>query len=217
MPWVGVIATPTGGSTSTFYYDGEGQLLQTNVSGTLAEQQVWGVAYINALIFSNGVASGGGNYGLASSGLDERLYADQDANWDTTSLYQVNGSPGVAQRIIYDPYGTPTLLSSAWASYSGASLNFRILYQGEYQVPEANVYIMGTRVYDYTLGAWDQKDAAGYAEGDNLYQAEVSNPVGSSRYERYGQHAASGYTASGYTASGYTASKYAASKHTASE
>jgi RHS repeat-associated protein len=83
----------------------------------------------------------------------------------------------VDERLVYDPYGKPTTLTSAWASFTDTSYFFRVLFQGEQWLNEANVYQMGARDFDFTVGAWDQQDPAGYIDGSSLYRAFDSNPV----------------------------------------
>ena len=54
-----------------------------------------------------------------------RLYATQDANFNVTAL--VDTSANVKQRFIYEPYGTSTVLTAAWASTTDAyGWNWRI-------------------------------------------------------------------------------------------
>src|SRR6185437_7575816 len=101
--------------------------------------------------------------GLTSSGLEERDYLQQDANWNVTSVYH----GGLSERIIYDAYGTPLTLKPNWSSNADTTILLRPLFQGEYLLSEANVYIMGARMFDYTIGAWVQKDPIGYGDGMN--------------------------------------------------
>jgi RHS repeat-associated protein len=51
------------------------------------------------------------------------------------------------------------------------------LFQGEQWLNEANVYQMGARDFDFTVGAWDQQDPAGYVDGAGLYRFEVDRPA----------------------------------------
>ena len=36
---------------------------------------------------------------------------------------------------------------------------------------------MGVRMYDYTLGAWNQKDPSGYPDGMDTYEFVMSHPT----------------------------------------
>ena len=63
----------------------------------------------------------GGNLGKSGSGLGERLYALQDANWNVVAI--VNTSGAVQERFSYTAYGTATALNANFSTYSG-STNF---------------------------------------------------------------------------------------------
>src|SRR5665213_2512875 len=111
-----------------------------------------------------------GDYGLTHSGLDERLYVQQDANCNVTaSVMPTTGSQTVELRWVYDAYGKYITLNSSWATTTDPGYYMRFLFQGEYY--DYNSYMMGGRWYSYTMGTWLQKDPAGYVNGANVYQA----------------------------------------------
>jgi len=94
--------TYSGGSlaeTRHFYYNAQGQLLEERASTqnpapspeTLAPvcQNVWSPRYIDALILRDRDSDGSsatGDLGQTGSGLDERLYCLQDANFNAAAL-----------------------------------------------------------------------------------------------------------------------------------
>src|SRR5262249_17371013 len=79
--------------------------------GVARVQQVWSPVYVDALVLRDRDADSNGT-------LEERLYAQQDANWDVTAL--VNNTGTVVERDDYDPYGAVTFLSASWGTLSGS-------------------------------------------------------------------------------------------------
>jgi hypothetical protein len=84
------------------------------------EQYVWDLRYVDACVLrdrDSGSNSGTGNLGKTGSGLDERLYYLQDANFNVTALAQ--GTPShrgigkVVERFACNPYGRATVLDGA--------------------------------------------------------------------------------------------------------
>jgi hypothetical protein len=65
------------------------------------EQFVWSVAYIDGLILRDRNADL--NNATGAGGLKERVYALQDALWNTTALVDVNGN--VLNRFACTPHG----------------------------------------------------------------------------------------------------------------
>ena len=140
-------------------------------------QQVYGIGYVNDVVLRdrNADASGGtGSYGLSGSGLEERLFAQQDANYNVTAL--VNPSGTVQQRFVYDPYGSVTVLSPSWASATDA-YDWQYLFQGMRQDTQTGLYYTPNRDYSPVLGRWMEQDPAGYVDGGNLYAVEDDNAV----------------------------------------
>lgn len=151
-------------------------VIEERQSGTVTSQYVWGVGYVNALVLrdDNSVS---GDLGITGSGLGERIYAFQDANWNVTALDKVG--VGIAERFLYDAYGTPTVLTSAWGSTTD-SYSWLYKFQGGRQDATSNLVHFGTnggRDYSTTLGRFAQKDSAGYVDGANLYQAFLGAPI----------------------------------------
>src|SRR5437870_2805274 len=63
----------------------------------------------------------------ASSGLNLRLYAQHEANFNETALVNTGGS--VAERFVDSPYGTTTILSPSWTTFSGTAYSFNLGFQ----------------------------------------------------------------------------------------
>ena len=82
----------TGGTASANYFSGAQVIEERNAS--IWCQYVWGLGYVNDLVLRDRNAdhnSATGGYGLNGDGLDEREYAQQDANWNVISLTSGSG------------------------------------------------------------------------------------------------------------------------------
>jgi hypothetical protein len=89
---------PVGVSPRDFYYSNQWQVIQessVNTAGSSegtairADHYVWGIAYVNELVLRDAYDG----LSLTGSGLDQRLYAFQDANYNVTALVgPVSGS-----------------------------------------------------------------------------------------------------------------------------
>src|SRR5262249_37911476 len=111
------------------------------------------------------------------NGLEERLYVQQDANFNVTALVDVNGN--VVERYVYDPYGAVTVLAPDWAARAASAYGWVYLHQGGRYDTTSGLYDFRNRDYSATLGRWLQQDPIGYAGGSpNLYRYERNDPVG---------------------------------------
>ncbi len=126
----------------------------------------------------------GGNFTVSAFDLSTpdpiRYYAQQDANYNTTALLDTTGT--VKERYIYDPYGQVTVLNPDFTqrgdgSASASAYNFTNLHQGGRLDSASGLYNFRNRDYNPTLGRWIQQDPAGYVDGLNIYQQEMSKPV----------------------------------------
>jgi RHS repeat-associated protein len=154
-------------------------------SGTIASmadrQNVWGQRYIDDLILrdrdSDSSSSTGSLGGVSGSGLDERLYALQDPNWNVIGIADTTGS--VVERYSYSAYGTPTVLTSAFAaSTTGtSSYSWNTLYTGRQYDTETGIYNYRNRYYTAEIGRFLTRDPIGYMGGANLYAYVADNPL----------------------------------------
>jgi len=176
-----------------FYYNTNWQVLEvhddvkTRTGTPLAEpavaddiycQYIWDLRYIDAVVVRDRDAddnAGTGIYGKASSGLEERLYYTNDANFNVTALVGTDGN--VKQRFEYTPYGEVTELDPDFTSYSGSDYDVQVLYAGYRHDDETGLYHVRNRYHHPTLGTWITRDPIGYADGMNLYQYVASNPT----------------------------------------
>jgi len=152
--------------TTDIYFSNQWQDIEERQSETVTRQNVWGLGYVNQLVERDDNTTTGG-LGIAGSGLGERLYAQQDANWSVTSLVDTSGD--VVERTVYSPYGTATFLSPGWAPTNDAYAQ-NVLFQGGRFESSTGNYVFQRRDYDPLTGGWNEADPTGYPDGLNRYQ-----------------------------------------------
>jgi RHS repeat-associated protein len=166
------------GSAGNIYHDSLGRWIESHYS-LVHTQLVWAGDYLNDLILrdrnaDNSTSTGG--YGLSGSGLEERLYAQHDANWDVTSV--LDTSAAVQLRYTYTPYGAVTTMDGTWATYDDSStIQWAIKWQGERYEGTGDFYFMGARLYSPGLGRFMQQDPSGYSDGANLFESLADAPI----------------------------------------
>src|SRR5205085_10830565 len=111
-----------GSTTTDLYYSKDWQVLEERDNGVIKRQNVWGLGYVDQLVLRDRDADNNaltGTFGFATSGLEERLYAQQDANYNVTSIS--NNSGQIVERYIEDPYGKVTIVNGT-ADADGSNL-----------------------------------------------------------------------------------------------
>ncbi len=122
--------------------------------------------YVDALVLRDRDTDGNGS-------LDERLYALQDANWNTTAL--INSSGTTQER--YTPFGQVTFRDGSGSTLSASAKDWVFLHQGGERIA-AGDYEFRNRIYSPSLGRWLSNDPLGFEAGDqNWYRAIGNNPV----------------------------------------
>jgi RHS repeat-associated protein len=106
-------------------------------------------------------------YITTTAGSTQNVFAEQDANDNTTSLTDSSGT--VLQRFEYAPYGAATALTPSWSSTTDA-YNWIYGYQGGRLDSATGLINLRHRDYSASLGRWLQPDPAGYVDGASLYQ-----------------------------------------------
>ena len=109
------------GAVTTSYYSTNWQDLEDDItsgSTTTKNTYLWSISYIDDLVARDSSVNGG---------TATRIYPQQDANHDVTSL--VNSSGTVLERFAYDPYGKQTVLNASWSTTSD-SYNWIYGFQG---------------------------------------------------------------------------------------
>jgi RHS repeat-associated protein len=162
-----------GRQSTELLYSPDWQVLEERDArtGRTKAQNVWSEAYIDALVERDRDADH-----VQGNGLEERVYAQQDANFNTTALIGTDGA--VLQRYDYkDPYGTPTT-EDASGGFLGQDLyEFAYLHQGGRYDGFTGLYYFRNRDYSPTLGRWVEQDPDGYMDGLNPYLAVADNPA----------------------------------------
>jgi RHS repeat-associated protein len=110
-------------------------------------------------------------------GLEETLYACNDANMNVTAL--VNTSGTVVERYVYDAYGKATVYYDDWSTTVAwdDSVKNEIRYSGYRYDWETGLDQVRRRYYHPTLASWLQRDPIGYQDRMNLYQYVRSAPI----------------------------------------
>ncbi len=98
------VSTTASSTTTDLYYSEQWQVLEERVGGNTTVQYVWSPVYIDAMILRDRDTDANGS-------LDERLWVQQDANFNVTAL--VNGSGSVVERYAYDPFGAATFYDAS--------------------------------------------------------------------------------------------------------
>jgi RHS repeat-associated protein len=110
--------------------------------------------------------------------LDERLLAQQDANWNVTAV--VDGTGAVVERYAYDPFGGVTVLTPSYGSRSGSSYGWVYQHQGLRDDTTAGLYEDRNRWYSPTMGRFVSTDPIRFFAGDiNLYRVVGNGPTNS--------------------------------------
>ena len=117
-----------------------------------------------------------GNSATGPCGLEERVYALQDGNWNTTALIagSVSGKAGgdVIERFAYTAFGEITLLMPGWIEQiMPPEVPWQYLYQGLKFTEATDLAYSRNRDYSVLLGCFGQLDQLGFEAGDNnLYR-----------------------------------------------
>jgi RHS repeat-associated protein/uncharacterized delta-60 repeat protein len=165
-----------GALDSTF--DGDGKVI-TNFGGTDADFSIALQSDGKIVAAGRTIVGGASNFAVGryygGPGLEERLYAQQDANFNVTAVTTAGGH--VMERYVYDPYGSVTYLTVNWTTRSSSNYNWVYLHQGGRFDSTAGLYHFRNRDYSPTIGRWTRQDPLGYINGANPYQYIVSRPV----------------------------------------
>src|SRR6266849_5310610 len=151
--------TENPGTLRDIYFSSAWQVVEEDVSGTMQDQYVWSPVYVDDLIERDTPT--------------QRLYVQQDANWNVTALVNTSGS--VVERYIYDPFGTVTYLNASWGTISGSAYGWVYLHQGGSLDTATGLYEFRNRDYSPTMGRWIENDPLGFAAGDANWYRYVGN------------------------------------------
>ena len=139
-------------------------------NSTAKAQNVWALGYVDAIVLHDRDAN------VAGGGLDERLYAQYDANFNVTSVTDAFGA--VVERYLYDAYGAATYLDGDWAVDAGGSdYAWAYLHQGGRLDATTGNYHLLNRDLSPIQGRWMSTDPERYQDGLNLYQSFGASPA----------------------------------------
>jgi RHS repeat-associated protein len=162
--------SPTGGTASDQYYSAGWQVLEEREGGTAKRQYVWSPVYVDALILRDRDADNDGSHTL-----EERLYAQQDANFNVTAVMNASGT--VQERYLYDPYGARSFFDASYASRGSSSYGWSHGHQGLKHDVETGLVGVRNRVLHVGFGKWIQSDPLGYVDGLSLNAFVAANPI----------------------------------------
>jgi RHS repeat-associated protein len=161
------------GTARHFYYSDDRQVREERVGAATAAQvqYVWSPVYQDALVLRERDANG-----VGTDGLEERLYAQQDANWNVTAIIDVSGF--VAERYAYVPFGQVSVYESGWSPQAGSIFTWDVFYQGLTYEAVVGLYDIDARFYSPSQGRFVQMDPIGFAAGySNQYVWVGNNPA----------------------------------------
>ena len=168
------VTVTAGGTTTQLVYSSAWQVLEERVGGVTKAQNVWSPVYVDAMVVRDRDADG--NAGTGTGGLEERLWVQQDANFNVTAL--TDGTGAAVERFVYDPFGAATVLTGAFAARSASLYAWQYLHQGGRVDAASGLIHFRNRDYSPTLGRWVTMDPIGYDAGDvNLYRVVGNNPT----------------------------------------
>jgi len=164
------VTVTASGTTTDLYYSDQGQVLEEQVGGAATARYVWSPVYVNALVLRDNATGTPGT-------LNQRLWVQQDANWNVTAL--VNGSGVVVERYVYSPFGVVTIYNAGYTStLSSSAYGWVYGYQGMRYDAVSGLNVSLSRFYSPTLQVWTATDPTGFGGGDvNLYRMEGNNPT----------------------------------------
>ena len=170
------ITETAGGHITAYYFDTNEQVLEERVDRSTSAnvQYVWGLRNVDDLVLRDRNNGGGGSLGKTGSGLGERLYALQDANWNVVALVDPSGA--VQERFTYTAYGTATALNPNFSSpYSGTNFHWTTLFAARDVDSATGLYYNNARWYNSSLGVFTTTDPA--VADPNTYRYAGNNPV----------------------------------------
>jgi hypothetical protein len=134
-----------------FYYSDQWQVLEERAGRSAPDRQfVWGLRYVDDLVFRDRDTAGNGT-------LDERLYALQDPNWNVTAFFAASAG-SAAERYQYSAYGEPTFLTGVFTRSASSLYEADTLYCGYRWDAIAQSYLVRNRALWAHLGRWDRRD-----------------------------------------------------------
>jgi RHS repeat-associated protein len=164
------VSVTAGGTTTDLYYSAAWQVLEEKVGSNTTNRYVWSPVYVDALVLRDRDADTN-----AANGLEERLWVQQDANWNVTAL--VDGTGAVAERYAYDPFGSVTVYSPTYSVRTSSLYAWDHYHQGLRWDATATLYDNFNRWYGPSLGRFTSLDPVGLGPDVNAYRYVGNGPV----------------------------------------
>jgi RHS repeat-associated protein len=159
-----------GSTTTDLYLSSSGQVLEERVGGVVQARNVWGPSYVNELVLRDQSSQHNGV-------LDQRLYVQQDANWNVTALVDTSGN--VVERYDYAPFGAQTVLNPDFSARTSGVYAVLYGFQGMRGDLSNTLLQAGKRVENVALMRWLQPDPTGLRPDDNSYRFVGNDPTNS--------------------------------------
>jgi RHS repeat-associated protein len=142
--------TENPGTLQALYYTDAWQVIEERDNlGVTQAQYVWSPIYADALVERDRGT--------------ERLYVQQDANWNVTAAISASGT--VVERYVYDPYGQRTILNASWDTIGSSTVAWVYGHQGLRFVATINLYDNRRRWYSPSLGRFITMDPMQFPSG----------------------------------------------------
>ena len=169
--------TTAGGTTTAFYFDSSKQVIEERVAGATTLQNVWGLRSVSDLVLRDSATGGSGNLGINDSGLNLRLYALQDANWNVIapSATTPNPQPGTSSSAHLHRLRHAHRINPAYTSYTGTDYHWTVLFAAMDFDPTTGLGYDTARWYNPSLGTFGSTDPAN--ADPNTYRYVDNNPV----------------------------------------
>jgi RHS repeat-associated protein len=174
------------GSTRDLFYSLGWQVLEERVRDGAGEipsvadtRYIWSPVYVDAMIARDRNADN--DTATGSGGLEQRIYAIQGANWNTTAIIAASGVPGAANgnvinRFVYSPYGVSQTLSASWTTAASPMVTvWNHLFQGLKFTETTGLAYVRNRDYSASLGRFIERDPIGFSAGDNNWYRLLAN------------------------------------------
>jgi RHS repeat-associated protein len=163
------VVTTAGGTTTNRYYSAQWQVLEEQVGGADVARYVWSPVYVDAMVLRDRATTTPGT-------IDERLWPQQNANWDVTAI--ANGSGVVVERYAYDMFGPTSIYDVSYATTRASSLySWSHFFQGALTDNVNGFHSFRNRQESPSLSRWLTNDPLGFVDSANLYISDNNNPV----------------------------------------